>query len=430
MVAVPENKYKPRLIDRIVEQHLKAFGGIEIAGTMWSGKTWTALEHGASAVTLDNTQARQLAEMAPEALLAGERPRVIDEWQLVPSIWDTARHQIDQAAGERGLFILTGSSRPSKGEVHHTGSGRISRLKMRPMSLQETGESSGVVSLSALFDGVFEPCGGDPDLFRLAHAISRGGWPGSLDLEPDLATLVPTQYVDALVTAEDTNAPESEDGLRRFLQALARNMGSAPKINTLVQDMRFTENDRPTEMGRRKTQALIEYFANRFVIEPSAGWDAPIKSPSRLRVKPRYDFADPSIPCAILGLNEQSILGNMQVFGQLFEQLCLRDLRVYASVMPQAKPDTVHYYRDADNLEVDAIVELRDGRWAGIEIKLGANKVPDAESSLLRLKKKIAANPFAQNAEPSFLMVLVGAGEFAYQLPSGVYVVPIRCLGA
>lgn len=425
-----EGLYIPRLLDRVVDMHLRAFGAAEIAGTVWSGKTWTSLRHGESSVSLDDIEARALAELAPKAVLEGGAPRVIDEWQLVPSVWDAVRREVDAAAGRRGLYILTGSSRPSKDSVLHSGSGRISRIRMWPMTLAESGESSGSVSLEGLFAGEFSPAQATPDVEILAGLICRGGWPGALGLERDHFGLVATQYVDALVSSQDKNAPESEEDLGLFLQSLAHNMGSAPKIDTLVADMGYLNDGRVGETGRRHVKRLIRYFTGRFVVDALLGWDAPIKSPQRLRTKSRYDFADPSIPAALLGVDEKTLLRNMQLFGQLFEQLCLRGLRVYVSVMRSAKPDSLRYYRDADGLEVDAIVELRDGRWAGIEIKLGVNKAADAEASLLRLRDKGASNPAARNPEPSFLMVLVGNGGYAYQLPSGVYVVPVACLGA
>lgn len=423
-------KYMPRLLDEVIETHLRAFGAVEVAGTMWSGKTWTSLEHAASSANFDDRETRELASIAPEAVLAGDVPHVLDEWQLVPSIWDVVRRRVDESAGQRGLYILTGSSRPAKKATVHSGSGRISRLRMWPMTLDESDDSLAQVSFSGLFEGDFSPIQTKSDASRLATLACRGGWPDVLHLDEDLADLVASQYVDTLVSSEDENSPESEGDLRLFLQSLARNIGSAPKIDTLVSNMGYLTDGNITETGRRRVRKLIAYFTGRFVVDTLPGWDAPIKSPQRLRTKPRYDFADPSIPAALLGLDAGALLGNTQTFGQIFEQMCLRDLRVYTSVLKKAKPDSLRYYRDADGLEVDAIIELRDGRWAGVEIKLSSNKVEAAEESLLRLKAKIAANPAARNPEPAFLLVLVGVGEYAYRTPKGVYVVPALCLGA
>lgn len=422
--------YLPRMVDDVVERYLKAFGAVEIAGTMWSGKTWTSIAHGASRVTFDDHQTRELAELDMDAVLAGAAPHVIDEWQEVPEVWDAVRNKVDQAPGERGLYILTGSSRPARGSVRHTGSGRIARVTMWPMSLTEMGASNGSVSLTGLFDGEFTPGPVQTSLDELAMLICRGGWPAAIGLDDESAQLQPVQYIDALVAKEDAKAPGSPRELRRFLQSLARNIGSAATLKTLALDMGLDDQGAVSDAGLRRVRAYLDYFLGRYVIVDLPGWDAPIKSPSRLRTKPKHGFADPSLPAALLGAGPGALMGNLQLFGQLFEELCLRDLRVYTSAMADAQPDSLRYYRDADGLEVDAIVELRDGRWGAIEIKLGANKAEAAEHSLLRLRDKVAANPAARNPEPSFLLCLVGRTDFQYRMPSGVIVAPITELTA
>ena len=423
--------YIPRLIDQVVDRHLAAFGAVEITGTMWSGKTWTSRAHGASRVTLDNPQARSLAEIDPEAVLRGAAPHIIDEWQEIPSIWDLVRNKVDASPSQRGLFILTGSSSPAKNKVHHTGSGRISRLRMWPMSLAELGMSNGTVSLRGLFDGRFESRPVETSLDQLATSICRGGWPASVDLPDDLATLIPQHYLDALFAKDDVRAPGTERELRSFLRSLARNVGSAVTLGVLAKDMGLSERAGTSrDANERRIRAFLDYFLGRYVVCELHGWDAPIKSPSRLRTKPKHCFADPSLPASLLGVDRTTLLDNTQLFGQLFEELCLRDLRVYTSVLEGSHPDSLSYYRDADGLEVDAIIELRDGRWGAIEIKLGANKVEEAQASLLRLKKKVAANPAARNPEPSFLLVLVGKTDYCYRTPEGVLVAPITELTA
>ena len=427
--SLDNRAYIPRLIDSTIEKHLKAFGAIEISGTMWCGKTWTSLYHSSSSIRLDVDSDRVLATLAPEAVLEGAKPRVIDEWQEVPQIWDVVRHAVDDAAGEKGLFILTGSSRPARQKTHHSGSGRISRLRMWPMSLAEVGASNKTVSLKGLFEGEFYSGKVSNSLEDLTKYVICGGWPDAVQLEQEEAHLIPYQYLDTLISARDEASPENENDLRNFLTSLARNIGSSVKINTLVSDMNYEVEGRITETGRKRIRELLDYFAGRYLVDSQTGWNAPIRSPQRLRTKPRYNFADPSLPAALLGVNESALLSNTQLFGQLFEQLCLRDLNVYASALPlYASP--LRYYRDDDGLEVDAIIELRDGRWGAIEIKLGWNKVDLAESNLLRLKSKIAANPAARNPEPSFMMVLVGVSEHCYQTKNGVYVVPITELTA
>ncbi|WP_165248866.1 ATP-binding protein [Adlercreutzia sp. ZJ141] len=422
--------YIPRLVDSLVQKHLEAFGAVEITGTMWCGKTWTSQQHAKSSIRLDVRANRELAELSPETALSGEHPHLIDEWQEVPTLWDVVRHAVDDAAGQRGLYLLTGSSRPAKKQVHHSGSGRISRLRMWPMTLAETGVSAKSVSLKSLFEGSFATTPTETSLASLADQIVRGGWPDAINVSADAAKLIPNQYVDTLLSAQDNNAPEGERDQRRFLQSLARNLGSSVKIDTLVTDMGYEVEKAVTETGRKRVRDLLLFFTGKFVIDAVSGWDAPIRSPQRLRTKPRYNFADPSLPAALLGVDQNGLMGNTQLFGQLFEQLCLRDLNVYSSVLPAAGPSPLFYYRDADGLEVDAIIELRDGRWGAIETKLSGTKVAQAEESLLRLKKKITANPAARNKEPSFMMVLVGLSDYAYQTKNGIYVVPLTALTA
>lgn len=427
-ITIDGNPYLPRVIDEAVDLHLQAFGAVEIAGTMWSGKTWTARAHGESRVSFDDPHARDLAELDMDSVLRGPSPRVIDEWQEVPQVWDAVRNKVDEAGGRRGLYMLTGSSRPARGETRHTGSGRIARLSMWPMSLYESGHSSGEVSLSALFEGRFEGGPVQTDLGQLAELACRGGWPAALDLSPQAALLVANQYLDALFAKGGDRAPGNERELRLFLSSVARNIGSAVTLKTLANDMGWG-GGAPSDPDQRRAGAFVDYFLDRYVLCDLHGWDAPIKSPRRLRVKPKHGFADPSLPVALLGVDARALLGNLQLFGQVFEEMCLRDLRVYASALPGARPDSLRYYRDSDGLEVDAIIELRDGRWGAIEIKLGANKAAEAEASLLRLRDKVAANTAARNPEPSFMLVLVGKTDFAYRLPSGVVVAPLTSLG-
>ena len=424
------SRYRPRIIDSIVEEHLRTFGALEVTGTMWSGKTWTALAHSNSNVALDFPQSRELAEIDPDLVLEGDAPRLVDEWQEVPQIWDRVRRKVDAPGASRGMFVLTGSSRPSKSKVAHTGSGRISRLKMWPMSLLESGDSDGSISLGGLFDGEFKGAAVDVSLPDLARLCCRGGWPGAIALEERRASLIASQYLDTLVSAQDDAAPEGERELRRYLASVARNMGNAAVIDAFARDLGYVSaKGEPTDSGRERVKAMRDYFLNRYVLVELAGWDAPVKSPQRLRTKPKLCFADPSLPVALLGLSPELLLRNMQVFGQLFEEMCLRDVRVYASAVLGTSADVLRYYRDADGLEVDAVIELPDGRWGAFEVKLGQNKVSAAVDSLCRLKAKVAANPAARNPEPSFLAVLVGKADYAYRTPEGVFVVPVTKLG-
>ena len=430
-MTLRNEKYRERLLDRTLEKHLSAFGAVEIVGSMWCGKTWMAEAHGVSKISLSNAGIRSVVENDHRLALDGGKPHVIDEWQEVPALWDEVRTAVDDAAGERGLFILTGSSAPKKGETVHSGTGRISRLRLRPMSLFETGDSDGTISLKGLFNGEFNPSRVHTDLRKIAGLICAGGWPGAIGLDSDIATLIPTQYTDTLISSIADKNKTSEHKLRRLLMSLARNAGQAATYQTIASDIIEGDSESIEEVASRiAVEKLIDIFRERFIIEDISGWDAPVRAKSRVRVKPKRCFVDPSLPAALLGLGRERLLEDGQLFGQLFEQLCLRDLNIYASCMESALPEPVKYYRDSDNLEVDAIIELRDGRWAAIEIKLGENKVNDAVNNLLRLKNKVCINPMARNPEPSFMAVLVGNTEFCRKTPEGIYVIPCTSLTA
>lgn len=421
--------YLPRVYDRLLSEALDTFGAVEVAGPMWCGKTWTSLAFGESVTRVGRDQVRRTVEADPQIALVGERPHVIDEWQDVPQTWDAVRDAID-AGGERGSFVLTGSSTPAKDRVHHSGAGRISILRMRTMTLQETGESTGRVSLADLFEGRFEPCLVQQGLAPIADMICRGGWPALVGAGTDEASRYLDSYLDALF---GTNIPKRGlDGeeSRRVATSLARNLGNAARRETIAADA-FSEEDAASGSARRKTLDHIKALEALYIVEEVPGWDAPIRSKSRLRTKSKLYFADPSLAAALLQVDSGRLLQEGQLFGVLFESLCMHDLAVYAQALPHAPKDALRYYRDSDGLEVDAVIELRDGRWAAFEIKLGENKADEAARSLNRLKRKVGLNPAARNPEPEFLAVIVGAGEFArFDKEKGVYVIPITALGA
>lgn len=425
-MTLKHDGYLPRCIDSVVEAHLKAFGAVEVAGTMWSGKTWTSEAHAESKTALIDEPTILAVQADPSVALAGERPHLVDEWQEVPAVWDAARRAVDEAGGERGLFLLTGSSRPARDKVRHSGAGRIARLRMWPMSLYESGDSDGAVSLAGLFAGEFSPGPVSTGLEQLARLVCRGGWPGTIGLDDDTAAFIPGQYLDALEEGVAAGVTRNVAELRALMASLARNVGSAATLATLGEDSGLM-----LTTGKPNAPALegwLSILRERFVIDELCGWNAPIKSPARLRTKPKRCFADPSLPAALLGVSPGRLMLDGQLLGQLFEELCLRDLRVYTSCLKGAGPDALRYYRDSDGLEVDAVIELRDGRWGAIEIKLGANKVPEAVRSLCRLRDKVGNNPAARSPEPSFLAVLVGNTTLRYRTPEGVYVFPITNL--
>ena len=351
---------------------------------------------------------------------------MVDEWQEVPSTWDAARRAVD-AAGDRGLFILTGSSTPAKDSVTHSGAGRIARVDMSTMTLWERGLSTGAVSLSGLFEGKFEPSACDTSLAPLADAICCGGWPALVGADAQTAAEVVDQYLDAMFEVSVPKKGGTPPMARRITSSLARNVATAATLQTIAQDAALGD-----EAGVPATSTVTAYLnilEDMYVIESLCGWDAPVRAKSRLRTKPKRYFADPSIPAAALGMGPGRLLSDGQTFGLLFESLCVHDLRAYAACLPGAHPGSLHYYGDSDGLEVDVIIELRDGRWAALEVKLGEAKVPDGIRNIERLRKKVASNPAARNPEPEFSAVVTATSPFCrHDAEHDVYVFPITAL--
>ena len=418
--------YRPRLVDERLQRLLSTFGAVEIRGTKWCGKSWAALAFGESVVHLDDPNVKALVEADPSLALQGTRPHVVDEWQEVPSTWDAARRAVD-AAGDRGLFILTGSSTPAKDSVTHSGAGRIARVDMSTMTLWERGLSTGAVSLSGLFEGKFEPSACDTSLASLAEAICCGGWPALVGADAQTAAEVVDQYLDAMFEISVPKKGGTPDMARRITSSLARNVATAATLQTIAQDAAL--GDEAGAPAVSTVTAYLNMLEDMYVIEGLRGWDAPVRAKSRLRTKPKRYFADPSIPAAALGMGPGWLLSDGQTFGLLFESLCVHDLRAYAACLPGAHPGSLRYYGDSDGLEVDVIIELRDGRWAALEIKLGEAKVPDGIRNIERLRKKVASNPAARNPEPEFSAVVTATSPFCrHDAEHDVYVFPITAL--
>ncbi|WEV67492.1 DUF4143 domain-containing protein [Bifidobacterium sp. ESL0769] len=421
--------YSPRLIDGKISKLLDVFGAVQIDGAKWCGKTWSGLAHANSSTSLDDYRVKPLAQADPTMPLLGDKPHLIDEWQIVPSVRDAVRHAVDQEANRPGQYLLTGSSAPPMEQYEHSGAGRIAHLRMRPMSLYEQGLSSGEVSLRDLFDGKFTPASTSVSLQEIAEWICRGGWPSSLGRSLDDALYIPPQYLQAV--AED-NAPrmgKDPEMTRRIIASLARNNAKAATITTLSRDM-YADDSSDNEPARSTTQSYVDMLTCEYLIEELPSWDAPVKSRNRMRVKPKRYFVDPSLAVSALGVNPERLLGEGQVFGDMFENLVIRDLQIYTSSWVGLENPRVYFYRDDKGLEADAIIELTDGRWAAIEIKLGENGAAKGAESLMKVRHKIIANPYSQTQEPVFLMVVVGNGAFAYKRDDSVYVVPITLLGA
>ena len=430
-MSITPDGYKSRIVDRQIERYLRLFGAVEVRGTKWCGKTWSSLAHAQSVTYVDRGANLEVIAADPAFALKGERPHVIDEWQRVPQLWDVVRHAVDDAAGVRGNWILTGSSTPHFDETSHSGAGRIGRIRMRPMSLQESGESSGVVSLTGLFEGTFEPSACPGGIGELAELVCRGGWPGTIEFSPDDAQVVTADYLAALYQQTIPRMGGSPETAERVVRALARNLGQSAKLATLADDVFASDNGvASTDWEQRQVSSHIDMLLRSYAVEEVPGWAPASRSPLRVRTKPKRYFADPSIPVTALGLSPAALLQDWQTFGLVVENLCMRDLAVYAQALSRPGVCPLRYYRDDSDLEVDAIVEQADGRWGAFEIKTSMAKVDAGAANLLRLKSKLESDRAGRTPAPSFLAVLVGVGEAAYRRPDGIYVIPIRALGA
>jgi len=413
--------YLPRTVDAELTAHLGATGAVLIEGPRGCGKTETARRAARSEVRLDvDDQARAAGFLAPALLLQGDRPRLIDEWQLVPAIWNHVRREVDAHPGRGGQFILTGSAVPADDATRHSGALRFSRLHMRPMSLFESGHSTGRVSLAALFEGD-DPNAVDPGLTitDLADRIAVGGWPGLLGRAPGEALIALRGYLDETRRVDLVRL----DGIRRdpanvarVLRSLARNVATAASARSIAADAGGSD-------GAIDHHTVLDYMAaltRLFVLEDLPAWSPALRSRSILRSAVTRHFADPSLAVAALDATPQRLLRDVETLGLLFESLVVRDLRVYA----QALDATVLHYRDNNGLEADAVVQRRDGRWAAFEVKLGQGAVDAAAANLLRLADRV--DP-ARHGPPAALAVITGWG-YAYRRADGVGVIPIGAL--
>lgn len=423
--------YMPRVADAQIERYLKAFGAVEIAGTKWCGKTWSALMQGASVSYVDENL--DLARADPSMMLIGDRPHVIDEWQRVPAIWDCVRHEVDRARGTRGAFILTGSSTPAtrQGEQGpaHSGAGRIGRVRMSPMSLFESGESTGQVSLEGLFAGEFTPCVAERDTLGLVEAACRGGWPEAVDMEVDAAQLIAREYVTAALGVSIPALGLDPDIARRLASSLARNLGQAATYKTIINDMFGAEENPLSVIDGGRVRAYLDALKGMYIVEEVPGWAPPARDRKRFATKPKRYLADPSLACALLGMSPAALLADWQTFGLVFENMAVRDLSVYARALDLLDDVPVRYYRDDSGVEADAIVQLADGRWAAFEFKVSEDKVEKGVASLERMRRKVCENPRSQTRPPEFMAVITGVGEYAREVAEGIVAVPLRLLG-
>ncbi len=418
-----DKKYLPRINDRMLRTLLESSGAVLVEGAKWCGKTTTGHQASKSAVYLqdpDNAAAyRAMADTKPSLLLKGEKPRLLDEWQTVPVLWDAVRYDVDRS-GDVGQYILTGSAVPQDNQTEHTGTGRISRITMRPMSLFESLESNGTLSLASLFAGNRDIEGVSSFTIKdIAYAICRGGWPNSIRMKNPAALQVSRNYVESVIQMDISRVDGVEknpERVRVLLRSLARNIATLTTQQTILADVEAND----ASLSDKTLAIYLNALRRIFVVEDVPAWQPSLRSKTAIRTSAKRCFVDPSIATAVLRANPDSILDDFNLFGFLFEALCIRDMRIYAD----ANDGDVFHYRDQSGLECDMIVRLRNGKWGAVEVKLGNKQIEDAAKNLITLADKINSDKMGS---PSFLMVLTG-GEYAYRREDGVLVVPIGCM--
>lgn len=422
-------EYKPRIADSILSDKLKGMGAVLIEGPKWCGKTTTAEQHAGSVIYMDDPRFVdsniEAVSIDPAIILNGAVPRLIDEWQIAPRLWDAVRFTVDHR-GEEGQFILTGSAVPLVGKEEqkrtHTGTGRIGRIRMRTMSLWESGDSSGQISLEALFAGEERYASCHADLERIAYLACRGGWPRATLQNYDISLGRAYDYLDAIVHIDLNRVDGSmknPERAARLLRSYARHLGTQTSLSAISADLSGNENE---SFDSRTVQSYVNALNLIYVIEDMHAWNPNLRSKAAIRSGDTRYFVDPSIAVAALGIGPKDLISDLRTFGFIFENMCVRDLRVYADSLG----GNVYHYRDNLGLECDAVIHLRNGKYGLIEIKLGGDRlVEEGAANLLKLRDKIDTDKMS---EPSFMMVLTAIGNAAYRRKDGVYVVPVSCL--
>ena len=415
--------YLPRIVDKEIDELMEIMGAVLIEGCKWCGKSTTGFHHAKSIIEFQNPDSKQeydeIKNTKPSLFLNGEKPRMFDEWQMYPVVWDSIRTDVDHS-GKKGEYILTGSAKPSEGEIMHTGTGRISRVLMRPMSLYESDESTGEVTFSDILDGKEISGVSKLSLEDLASITVRGGWPASILVKSDAKYRFAKEYVKAIVHEE----VKKVDGVERnpekmlnVLRSLARNI-SAPVANSTIES--DVKNNFDNDISRPTLTDYLNTLEKLFVIENVNATNLNFRSKYALRTKPKKYFVDPSIATAILEMNPKNLIQDLNTFGFLFESLCIRDLKIYT----QSYGGDITFYRDEKDFEVDAILRTSSGKWGAIEMKLGAGYIDEAANNLLKFKERV---DIKKCGEPTFLMVLTGT-KYSYKREDNVYVVSIGTL--
>lgn len=417
--------YKPRIIDKKIELYLDTFGALYIEGPKWCGKTWTCKNHASSEFLLadpkGNFNNKKIAELNPDLALQGDTPHLIDEWQEVPSIWDAIRGKVDLTS-KKGQFILTGSAAINKENYIHTGTGRIARLKMRTMSLFESGNSDGKISLKDICSNKNIDClTGDIDLNRIIELVLTGGWPASLNMTVEQKLLISKEYTKSIIN-EDIykvdNISRNKHKVELLLKSLARNESTTVTNKTLKNDIKEKDYD---DIDVDTITDYLNLFNKLYITENIPPYSNRLRSSLRLKQSEKRHFVDPSLPCALLNLNSEKLINNLDLFGFLFESLVERDLYTYC----EAIDANLYHYQDYNNNEIDAIIELDDGSWCGVEIKLGANQIDDAAKNLLKINNSIIKEG---GKSAKSLIIICGLTNAAYKRKDGIYVVPVTSL--
>ena len=424
-MSLREKDYKERLIDKKIERYLDTFGAILIEGPKWCGKTWTALNHAESAAYVTETSTKRLALINPKNIFSDKRPQLIDEWQIVPSIWDSVRHECDRGKGP-GNFILTGSTTLKKEiqgkQVYHSGAGRIARLKMETMSLYESLDSSGVVSITDMLENKnINKNTGEVKIRDLATLLIRGGWPERLKVKKENYPLIPKSYIESILNVEldEEDKVRDKNKMNMLLKSLARNESTIVSNKTLIKDIEEYETGNDILSSRTTLLDYLDFLERLHLIKNQESYSSNYRSPERVGKSVKRHFVDPSLVCSLLNLNVDKLIGDLNAFGFLFEALVERDLRIY---MDYLDGKTYHFRDNVSGLEIDTILEFEDGEYAAVEIKLGYNEVDDAIKNLKEFYNNMVK-------KPKFMCVIVGVLEAAYKDPdTSIYIVPITAL--
>ena len=425
-VLTDKKEYKRRVIDKSIGTYLQVSGAICVEGPKWCGKTWTSAYHSNSEYLVgdptNNFSNRQLAELNPSLILQGDTPRLIDEWQEVPSIWDATRSEVDKRH-KKGQIILTGSSTPKTKGIMHSGAGRIVKLRMNTMSLYESGDSSGKVSLSELCDGKLDmQLLEEVSLEKIATCIVRGGWPENIAVNTEIAHLMPRAYMDTVVDEDlnnlDDDVEYNKHKVQLLLRSLARNESTTVSDLSLLKDIQQQDSE---SMSRNTITKYLEALERLFLFNNQAPFSPNLRSSLRVKQSEKRHFSDPAMACALLNITPDKLLADLNTFGFLFESLVERDLSIYA----QAFGAKLFHYQDYKNNEIDAVIELEDGDWCAFEIKLGAKKIDEGAENLIKVCNDIVKNG---GKAPKIMCVICGLSNAAYVRPDGVFVVPITAL--